>query len=57
MVGFFADYKNGDITPAPGEIEEANWYSIDALPNIPNNATISGQLINAHVTHIKAQRS
>ena len=57
MVGFFADYKSGDIVPAPGEIEEAHWNSIDALPNIPNNATISGQLINAHVTHIKALRS
>jgi NAD+ diphosphatase len=57
MTGFFADYKSGEITPAPGEIEEAHWYQIDNLPNIPNNATISGQLINLHVEHIKNQLS
>jgi NAD+ diphosphatase len=57
MVGFFADYASGEITPAPGEIEEANWYPIDNLPNIPNNATISGQLINLHVEHIKETKA
>jgi NAD+ diphosphatase len=53
MVGFFADYESGDITPAPGEIEEADWYDIDDLPYIPNQVTISGQLILKHVEHIK----
>ena len=53
MVGFFADYESGDITPAPGEIEEANWYHIDDLPNIPNPVTISGQLILKHIEHMK----
>ncbi|GAB3486183.1 NAD(+) diphosphatase [Marinomonas epiphytica] len=55
MVGFFADYESGEITPAEGEIAEADWYQIDNLPNIPNPATISGQLILRHIEHIKQQ--
>lgn len=54
MVGFFADYTSGDIAPAPGEIDEADWYHIDDLPHIPNSATISGQLILQHIKHIKS---
>ncbi|MBJ7538941.1 NAD(+) diphosphatase [Marinomonas transparens] len=54
MVGFFADYLSGDITPAPGEIEEANWYPIDNLPHTPNLVTISGQLIHKHIARIKS---
>ncbi|NLQ18064.1 NAD(+) diphosphatase [Marinomonas sp. M1K-6] len=57
MTGFFADYLSGDITPAPGEIEEAAWWPIDALPSIPNAATISGQIILQHVEHIKQSQS
>ncbi len=53
MVGFFADYESGDITPAPDEIDEADWYPIDNLPHIPNPVTISGQLILSHIEHIK----
>jgi len=54
MMGFFADYQSGEIVPAPGEIDEADWYPIDNLPHTPNNATISGQLINLHIAAIKA---
>ncbi|TYL48724.1 NAD(+) diphosphatase [Marinomonas sp. IMCC 4694] len=54
MVGFFADYDSGEITPAPGEIDEADWYPIDDLPHTPNLATISGQLIHRHIEHISA---
>jgi NAD+ diphosphatase len=56
MVGFFADYVAGEITPAPGEIDEANWYHIDNLPHIPNGATISGQLITHHIAHINNKK-
>lgn len=53
MTGFFADYAGGELTPAPGEIEEAAWWDIDALPDIPNTVTISGQIIEQHVEWIK----
>ncbi|MEL0613883.1 NAD(+) diphosphatase [Marinomonas arenicola] len=53
MVGFFADYDGGELTPAPGEIEEAAWWDIDNLPNIPSPVTISGQIIRQHALWIQ----
>ena len=55
MVGFLADYVSGEIVPAPGEIAEAAWYSIDELPAIPPPATISGQIILEQIQRIKAE--
>ncbi|WP_417507591.1 NAD(+) diphosphatase [Marinomonas gallaica] len=48
MVGFFAEYESGEITPAPDEIAEAGWWRYDDLPNTPNPTSISGQLILTH---------
>lgn len=53
MVGFFADYEGGELILAPDEIEEAAWWDIDNLPNIPNPMTISGQIITQHAQWIK----
>jgi NAD+ diphosphatase len=35
MIGFTADYAGGELTPEPGEIEDAGWYGADELPEIP----------------------
>ena len=56
MTGFLAEYDSGEITPAPGEIDEADWFEIDALPEIPSTATISGQIIVDHIKHIKSEK-
>lgn len=47
MVAFFADYAGGTITPDPNEIEEADWFSPDALPILPEPISISRRLIDA----------
>ncbi len=47
MVGFFADYSGGTITPDPSEIEAAGWYSRSALPALPEPVTLARQLIDA----------
>ncbi len=47
MVAFFADYVGGTITPDPAEIEAADWFSLDALPLLPEPISISRQLIDA----------
>ncbi len=47
MVAFFADYAGGEITPDPVEIEAAGWFRIDALPPLPDHASISRHLIDA----------
>jgi NAD+ diphosphatase len=45
MTGFIADYVGGDIVCQPHEIEEAHWFSLDALPEVPPLQTLSGQII------------
>ena len=45
MTGFIADYAGGDIVCQPQEIEEAAWYPLDALPEVPPIETLSGKII------------
>ena len=47
MLAFFADYAGGEITPDPAEIEAADWFPIDALPPLPDHASIARRLIDA----------
>lgn len=47
MVAFFADYAGGEIRPAPGEIEAADWFAPDRLPLLPEAISISRRLIDA----------
>jgi NAD+ diphosphatase len=52
MMGFHARYVSGDIIPQPGEIEEADWWSVDQLPGIPPQGTISRWLIDCHLARL-----
>lgn len=46
MLGFFADYKSGDIRVDGVEIAEAGWFRRDDLPITPAaNISVAGQLI------------
>lgn len=56
MVGFFAEYEQGELTPAPDEIAEAAWWHYNDLPNIPNATSISGELILAHAEIIAKEQ-
>jgi NAD+ diphosphatase len=49
MLAFIADYVDGDITPQPGEIESACWFDLDALPELPSQASIAHWLIHRAV--------
>lgn len=46
MLAFTAEYVGGELTPQEGEIEDAQWFSIDALPQIPTPLSIAYWLIN-----------
>ena len=46
MIGFFATYEAGDITPAADEIADAQWFSREDLPTIPPRASIARALID-----------
>lgn len=48
MLGFHVAYQSGDISPQPGEIEEAQWFSVFALPPLPGVHTIARYLIDSY---------
>jgi NAD+ diphosphatase len=54
MIAFVADYAGGEITPEPGEIEDAQWFDIDALPKLPNRISIARRLIDGAVAEMRA---
>ncbi|WP_420934184.1 NAD(+) diphosphatase [Alteromonas sp. A081] len=45
MVGFIVEFDGGDIVCQENEIDDAQWFDVDALPNIPPKVSIAGQLI------------
>lgn len=49
MLGYFADYAEGDIRIDQDEIKAAKWFKYDQLPKVPPVTTISGRLINEFV--------
>lgn len=49
MLGFHAEYAGGDIVPQADEIEDAQWFRVDALPPLPMSRSIARYLIDAYV--------
>ena len=49
MIGFTVDYAGGQLTPEPGEIEDAGWYSVDDLPQLPPKISIARAMIDDFV--------
>ena len=45
MIAYTARWTGGDIVKQEGEIEDAQWYPLNALPKIPPRFSISGHLI------------
>jgi NAD+ diphosphatase len=45
MIAFTAEYAGGEVRPDGVEIEEARWFEVDALPNLPPGISISRRLI------------
>ena len=46
MIGFVADYADGEITVDGSELIEAGWYRAECLPNIPPKMSIARKLID-----------
>jgi NAD+ diphosphatase len=57
MVAFTARWTGGQIVPQEGEIEDAGWYALDALPNVPPRFSISGHLIRDTVAKLAEGRA
>lgn len=51
MLGFVAEYADGDLTPQTSELHDARFFDLDKLPNIPKTGTIARTLIDWVITH------
>ncbi|KZX53434.1 NADH pyrophosphatase [Halioglobus sp. HI00S01] len=49
MLGFYAEYASGEITPDRTEIADAQWFHYTDLPAIPPASSVAGQLIRHYV--------
>lgn len=50
MVGFTAKHRAGDPSPRDGELEDARWFTRDALPILPPRFSIARRLLDAYLT-------
>jgi NAD+ diphosphatase len=46
MLGFTAEHESGEITIDGHEVKEAAWFRADAMPRVPDRASISRRLID-----------
>lgn len=54
MLGYFAEYESGEISPDNSEIDDAQWFEKNNLPNVPPpGISISGDLIEHYLNKIK----
>jgi NAD+ diphosphatase len=52
MIAFVADYDGGYIVCQPGEIGDAQWFSLDRLPPLPLPISISRRMINHCIAEV-----
>jgi NAD+ diphosphatase len=52
MIAYTARWIEGEIVKQDSEIEDAQWYALDALPKIPPRFSISGHLIRDTVVSL-----
>jgi len=46
MVGYRADYVSGDVVVEEKELEDARWFPVDALPDLPPKRSIARYLLD-----------
>lgn len=52
-MAFSAEWAGGEVLPDPAELEDAQWFSVDALPDLPEPVHISRQLIDDTVARLR----
>ncbi len=53
MIAYTAEYAGGDIRLEDDEIADAQWFTLDALPPLPPNVSISRRLIDSTVARLR----
>jgi NAD+ diphosphatase len=54
MIAFNADYAGGELHPDPAELADAQWFTLDALPQLPPPMSIARALIDSTVRRMRA---
>lgn len=49
MAGFTAEYRSGELQVDEDELEDARWFALDRLPNLPPRRSIARYLIDEHL--------
>ncbi len=52
MIAFRAEYAGGEMRPDPAELADAQWFTPDALPQLPPRISIARALIEATVAEL-----
>lgn len=55
MLGFTADHAAGEIKIDEIEIEDARWYTVDNLPQLPPKISIARRMIDAFIATNKSR--
>lgn len=53
MVAFRAEYEAGDIKICPIELEDAQWFHFNDLPELPYKSSLSRKLIDSYIEERK----
>jgi NAD+ diphosphatase len=56
MIAYTAEYAGGDMRPCDEEIADAQWFTLDALPSLPNRVSIARRLIDATIERLRQLR-
>jgi NAD+ diphosphatase len=56
MVAFTAQYAGGEVRPDGVEIEDARWFDVADLPNLPPSISISRRMITAVAKELAGER-
>ncbi len=49
MVAFTAEHLEGELRPDPAELEDARWFRLDTLPDLPAPLSIARWMLDAAV--------
>jgi NAD+ diphosphatase len=54
MIAYTAEYAGGEMRPSDEEIADAQWFAVDALPQLPSPVSIARRLIDATAARLAA---